>query len=208
MYYFILLFVTTNHSTPPQRVAPRSQWYAVSSLHTPGTPCHARCKRTSCQKTWLRIPQFFSLPFSVSCRALTLPCITTFFDDTSLPGPLTLSTCPRYPSSASTRSPGSRWCLKHWLKILMSLYVPAGYGPCIHTRFPAMMSTPSSYRTADLPAYLWDAKVGPFWGIRKSVPSIVIVQSLSMSCGPSLLSKSIWGWQGGVSRSITIIKII
>ena len=81
-----------------------------------------------------------------------------FFDDTSLPGPLTLSTCPRYPLSASTRLPGSRKCLKHWLKILMSLYVPAGYGPWIHTRFPAMMPTPSSYRMTDLHAFFMGCK--------------------------------------------------
>jgi hypothetical protein len=60
-----------------------------------------------------------------------------------LPGHLILSGWPRYPSSASTRSPGSRKFLKILLKILMSVYLPAGYGPWIHTRFPTRMSAPS-----------------------------------------------------------------
>ena len=60
----------------------------------------------------------------------------------------------------------------------------------------ARMSTPSSYRRANFPAYLWDAKAFPFFAIpfcriRKSVPLIVIVQLLPTSWAPSLLSKTI-----------------
>ena len=55
---------------------------------------------------------------------------------------------------------------------------------------------------ADFPAYLWDVKAFPFvavpfWGMRKSMPSTVIVQSLSTSCAPNLLSNTICGGGGG-----------
>jgi len=43
----------------------------------------------------------------------------------------------------------------------MLVYLPTGYGPWIHTRFPATMLTPSSYRRADFPAYLWEPNRSP-----------------------------------------------
>ena len=41
-----------------------------------------------------------------------------------------------------------------------------------------------------------------FWGIRKSVPSTVIVQPLSTSCAPNLLSKTICICGGGGGRCV------
>jgi len=57
-------------------------------------------------------------------------------------------------------------------------------------------------RRADFPAYLMDTKTfpfiaTPFWGMRKSMPSTVIVQSLIMLCMPNLLSKTICVCGGG-----------
>ena len=56
---------------------------------------------------------------------------------------------------------------------------------------------PSSYLSADFPAYLCNVKVlplaaTPFCGILMSVLSIDMRQSLPTSCPPNLLSKTIW----------------
>ena len=80
----------------------------------------------------------------------------------------------------------------------MSVYLPAGYGPWIHTRFPAKCQPQlarTTYRRADFPAYLWEPKALPFVAI--SFWGIVIVQSLSTLCVPNLLLKTICLCRGG-----------
>ncbi len=76
----------------------------------------------------------------------------------------------------------------------MSVYLLAGYGPWIHTRFPANVSHP-----AHTAAYVWDARaflffVTLFCGMWKlMVLSMVIVQLFPTSWAPNLLSNTISG---------------
>jgi hypothetical protein len=112
--------------------------------------------------TCARIPQFLSRPFKVSCQDFTQGCIAKFSSEFQmLSGHLILSMCQTYPLSPSTHSPGSRKWRRALLNILMLLYLPAGQGPWIQTKFPARMSTPTSYLSADFPACLSKAKAFP-----------------------------------------------
>ncbi len=88
---------------------------------------HCACRKTlpccimSYWETWERIPQFFSCPFSILWRALTLPCIAHF--STGFPT-FWRQGCPSYPLLALTCSPGSRkWC-NTFLNILISMHLP------------------------------------------------------------------------------------
>ena len=112
-------------------------------------------------------------------------------------GALDFDGVPLWPLSALVRLSGCRQFTGMFMKILMSIHAPAGYGPLIQTRFPARILIPSSYWSTDLPAYLRGPKrfpffVTPFCRIQKSVPSIVIRQSF-WTLLTRRLSKSICG---------------
>ncbi len=102
----------------------------VSTVHAQKT---STCRRIMCSKTWSRIPQLLSR----LCLAHTRTCIASFSAElTAFTRHLILSGCSTYPSSALTLLYGSRKLARMAWKILMSGHLLAGYGPCIHTRFP------------------------------------------------------------------------
>ena len=109
--------------------------------------------------------QSFKHLFTVSCLDLTLLIIFFFFSGTVIQlGHFTFKgASPAYPSSASTRSSRSSHNERDEQKISTSGNAPAGKGPLIHTKWPEMISTPSSYLSADFPPYLCDAH-----GLRKT----------------------------------------
>jgi hypothetical protein len=118
----------------------------------------------------------------VSCRFRTLLCMARHSDlAVTEAGHFTnWGASPRYPSSASTRSPSSRLLIRASRKIITSLYLPGGYGPFTQTMSPPMIEIATSYRRPD-PLNLWLKNFFPLRSIWKSVPSMETRQSLSTS---------------------------
>ncbi len=152
-------------------------------------------------KSWwynnVKIAQFFNRPLRLSCLLRTRFCIAWFsvgFD--AHPGHFTFwDASPMYPLSASTLLCSSNQYAKPRWKFLMSVYLPAAYGPLTHTIFPARMSTPISYRNPHFPLNLNKEKgfpgmAGPCCGMRTSVPSTLMRQSFRLPLS-FLLSKTI-----------------
>jgi hypothetical protein len=129
-----------------------------------------------------KIAQFFNCPFILSCLLHIRFCKAWFsvgFDEH--PGHFNLwGASPRYPSSASTLLSNSS---NQWAKplhfVLMSGYLPAGYGPLTHTIFPAGKSTPILYPNPHCPLNLNKEKrfpgmAGHCWGMRTLVPWLTL----------------------------------
>ena len=125
----------------------------------------------SCLKRRESTLKFLSLLFTVSCRALILLLYPG--DSLSIQ---TTHLSPRYPLSATTRSFEIKRFLKISLKILISGYLPQGYGPLHHIMWPDVMATPNSYGSPG-PLNLWlnhAVENGLSSKIRQSVPSTEI----------------------------------
>ena len=129
------------------------------------------------------MPQNFNLLLILSCLFLTLCCINSVCSSLANPwGHLTHSGCsPTQPSSASTRSFGSRWLFKLSLNTLMSGHIPHSCGPLSHTMSPVRVQRHNSQRKPLLFLNLWLEKARPCSAILKSTPSQLTRQSLPLS---------------------------
>ncbi len=196
----MLFYPTTNPHTPPWKVAHHFQQWAASTLHTPGT--HCRSLRCGGRRPGKGSPSS-SATHSASCDAPSpSPALPASLPDLChYPGN---QFCPRGCGSPHWSQPACpAWgsALKPH-KFFNVRTLTGKVETLVSYQVPYQNIHPQQVPQGGLPSILVGHKGIPlfmilFSGMRKLVPSTVIVQSVPTSWVPNLLSKSICGWGGG-----------